>query len=265
MRLKNSIHQFLSIAILLVVFLFSGSVCGQTSSANSGPSESASVADSLRQLQMQVQQLQLAMQEMKEETGRYRAETLELRLELQATHRKLDTLQAAALPVAFSVSDGPATQEPEKNQSESSSSDSKVMDQRMTRLEEDQQLLSAKVEDQYQTKVESGSKYRVKLSGILLIATHGEPLRIRELEFNRGDLMILAAAALYAGYTLGLFDRPPICSPCLHVTQTPPCKGCNVCMELFTRETVPYTPWCEDSAGSSLKRDPLGVGVGGER
>lgn len=50
----------------------------------------------------------------------------------------------------------------------------------------------------------------VALTGILLIATHGEPLRLGELEFNRGDLMILAAAALYAGYTVALFDRPPI-------------------------------------------------------
>jgi ADP-heptose:LPS heptosyltransferase len=49
-----------------------------------------------------------------------------------------------------------------------------------------------------------------------------------------------------------VYYRPPICSPCLHVTQTPPCKGCNVCMELFTRETVPYTPWCEDSAGKNV-------------
>jgi drug/metabolite transporter (DMT)-like permease len=50
----------------------------------------------------------------------------------------------------------------------------------------------------------------VALMGILLIATHGEPMRIRELEFNRGDLMILGAASLYAGYTVALFDRPPI-------------------------------------------------------
>jgi len=50
----------------------------------------------------------------------------------------------------------------------------------------------------------------VALIGILLIATHGEPTRLGELKFNRGDLMILAAAALYAGYTLALFDRPPI-------------------------------------------------------
>jgi ADP-heptose:LPS heptosyltransferase len=55
-----------------------------------------------------------------------------------------------------------------------------------------------------------------------------------------------------------VYYRPPICSPCLHVTQTPPCKGRNVCMELFTRETVPWTPWCEDSAGKSvLPADPL--------
>ncbi len=55
-----------------------------------------------------------------------------------------------------------------------------------------------------------------------------------------------------------VYYRPPICSPCLHVTQTPPCKGHNVCMELFTRETVPFTPWCEDSAGKSvLPADPI--------
>lgn len=50
----------------------------------------------------------------------------------------------------------------------------------------------------------------VALLGILLIATHGELTRIRELEFNRGDLMILVASVFYAGYTLALRDRPPI-------------------------------------------------------
>src|SRR5437762_2208221 len=37
------------------------------------------------------------------------------------------------------------------------------------RIEEEQQLLNAKVEEQYQTKVESASKYRVRLSGIVLL------------------------------------------------------------------------------------------------
>ena len=43
------------------------------------------------------------------------------------------------------------------------------LDDRVAALAEDQQLLSAKVEDQYQTKVESGSKYRVRLSGLVLL------------------------------------------------------------------------------------------------
>ena len=37
------------------------------------------------------------------------------------------------------------------------------------RIEEEQQLLNAKVEEQYQTKVESASRYRVRLSGIVLL------------------------------------------------------------------------------------------------
>ncbi len=40
--------------------------------------------------------------------------------------------------------------------------------QRLGHLEEDQQLLTAKVDQQEQTKVESGSKYRVRFSGLVL-------------------------------------------------------------------------------------------------
>lgn len=54
------------------------------------------------------------------------------------------------------------------------------------------------------------------------------------------------------GYVEEVYYRPPICSPCLHVTQTPPCKGRNVCMQLFTVERVPPTPWCEDAAGRTV-------------
>jgi ADP-heptose:LPS heptosyltransferase len=54
------------------------------------------------------------------------------------------------------------------------------------------------------------------------------------------------------GYTEEVHYRPPICSPCLHVAQTPPCKGRNVCMQLFTLDRVPPTPWYEDSSGASV-------------
>jgi hypothetical protein len=39
---------------------------------------------------------------------------------------------------------------------------------KLSKMEEDQELLKAKVNDQYQTKVESASRYRVRLSGIAL-------------------------------------------------------------------------------------------------
>mgnify|MGYP001766645183 CR=1 FL=1 len=48
----------------------------------------------------------------------------------------------------------------------------------------------------------------VTLIGVALIATHGDLTRIRELAFNKGDLMLLAGCALYAGYTVALRDRP---------------------------------------------------------
>ena len=54
------------------------------------------------------------------------------------------------------------------------------------------------------------------------------------------------------GYTEDIYYRPPICSPCLHVAQTPPCKGRNVCMQLFTLDRMPPTPWCEDSSGATV-------------
>jgi drug/metabolite transporter (DMT)-like permease len=44
--------------------------------------------------------------------------------------------------------------------------------------------------------------------GIGLIATRGDLSDIAALAFNTGDLMLLAACALYAGYTIALRERP---------------------------------------------------------
>ena len=50
------------------------------------------------------------------------------------------------------------------------------LEERVSSLEESSQLLSSKLDDQYQTKVEAASKYRVRLSGIVLLnlfSNHG--------------------------------------------------------------------------------------------
>jgi hypothetical protein len=120
-----------------------------------------SLNDSIRQLRAQIQQLQSAVREIKEEAENYRAETQELKRELQTTRARLDLI-APAKP-----RDG-ATQAASDTEPAIRSAGTPGVENRVARLEEDQQLLDSKVTDQYQTKVESGSKYRVKLSGILL-------------------------------------------------------------------------------------------------
>ena len=46
--------------------------------------------------------------------------------------------------------------------------------------------------------------------GVAAIASQGEMARLLSLAFNEGDVMILIACILYAGYTVGLRIRPQI-------------------------------------------------------
>jgi drug/metabolite transporter (DMT)-like permease len=46
--------------------------------------------------------------------------------------------------------------------------------------------------------------------GVAAIAAQGDLRRLAALAFNEGDVMILVAAILYAGYTIGLRERPRV-------------------------------------------------------
>jgi regulator of replication initiation timing len=169
MRLRDAVHQQFFYAMVFLVVCF-GPVHGwaQERGGNAPPSQETSLNDSIRQLQMQIQQLQTAVRDIKEEAGRYRAETLELKHELEATRQKLDSIELPArahvepLPSHVEV---PAAQD---SQSGTGAATDKSTEGRLAKLEEDQQLLGSKVEEQYQTKVESASKYRIRLFGMLL-------------------------------------------------------------------------------------------------
>jgi len=50
----------------------------------------------------------------------------------------------------------------------------------------------------------------ITMLGVMVIAAQGDPARLAALAFNTGDLMMVAAAALYAGYTVGLRQRPNV-------------------------------------------------------
>ncbi len=179
MRLRDAVHrQFLYSMVFLVVCFGPENVRAQEH-GSAPASQEPSLSDSIRQLQMQIQQLQTAVQEIKEESGRYRAETLQLKRELQLTRQKLDSID---LPVRAHADAAQASAEAPSaldhqfgdnhsgaSQSGNRSPEGKSTEERIARLEEDQQLLSGKVEEQYQTKVESASKYRIRLFGMLLM------------------------------------------------------------------------------------------------
>jgi hypothetical protein len=101
----------------------------------------------------QVQDLRQALDAMQAQVAEARRDAEALRLKLQAMEAQIAALRGAAAP--------PAPQDPLA---------------RIDAIGQEQDLIAAKVDDHEQTKVASGSKYRVRLSGLVLVnvfGTHG--------------------------------------------------------------------------------------------
>jgi len=173
---KRSLRFFVVTGIL---FVCSISARGQEvrSAASSGssasdtsetPAEIRALSDLIRGLQAQVQTLNSQLGDLRMEQERARAEARELRVELD--HVKTQggiapggPLNSYSAPASKEIAGQPAlpsTPLPQEPQ---------TVEDRLGKLEEDQQVMEGKINDQYQTKVESGSKYRLRLSGIVLL------------------------------------------------------------------------------------------------
>jgi hypothetical protein len=136
---------------------------------------------SLRELDSQVRELRAVIEEMRAENAQSRAEMRELRQELQDTRTLLAPLAVSvngppAAPTAGeSASYGGNTASPTTpsiaggSQNTSATPAASNLGSRIQRLEESTQLLGSKVDEQYQTKVETAAKYRARLSGIVLM------------------------------------------------------------------------------------------------
>jgi prefoldin subunit 5 len=137
--------------------------------AQEGPPAAASQpADApLRELDSQVRELRAVIEQMRAENAQSRAEMQELRQELQDTRKLL-------APLAASANAGPASSAPAESTASVSSNTSDTaattdLGGRVQKLEESTQLLGSKIDEQYQTKVETAGKYRARLSGIVLM------------------------------------------------------------------------------------------------
>jgi regulator of replication initiation timing len=160
---RNALPVIFVLAVLGASLLpASIAASAQTSGAAPSSSEGA-LTGAVQQLQQQVTELRAAVSEMRSEAAQYRAETVELRHELETIRHK-----ATEMSPQRASSAAPSDSQPSTAQQLSQSPEPGIQ-QRVANLEETTELLNSKLQDQYQTKVESASKYRVRLSGIVLM------------------------------------------------------------------------------------------------
>jgi len=103
---------------------------------------------------------------MRSENAESRAEMYQLRQDLQATRALLEHPAAAN---QTEVATQPANQSGPPSSAGETSQGEASLETRVQKLEESTSLIGSKIDEQYQTKVETASKYRARLHGIVLM------------------------------------------------------------------------------------------------
>lgn len=139
---------------------------------------STTLEQSVRDLIQQVQQLNAKVTKLQTEVSRSHQETRELRQELEGALDKLALTNQPAPKGELPQNAILNAQGPEQPLASVQTTKGPDSHERLSKLEENQEVLNSKVNDQYQTKVESASKYRMRLSGIALLNVFGNNGRV---------------------------------------------------------------------------------------
>src|SRR6185437_13229031 len=153
---------------LVVVLVFTGCGWAQASTPPHQATDSAGLTEAVKELQQQVAELRAVVAEVHEEAEQYRQETLALRRELEARaaeHREPEPTQNST-PQPYGNAATPAQETAPSAASSPKHSAQNPHPDRTQKLEEEYRLLTGELAEQYQTKVESASRYRVRLSGV---------------------------------------------------------------------------------------------------
>lgn len=174
---RKALVDIVICAIALVVFAgTAGAQATKESVSEQGAdqaTEMRALAESVRELQSQVRELNAQLKELRSQrdpaavqTGNVTANSYKPEIDGAAKLESQPAPQASypERPNAVTAGSSQASA-----QSSAPSSQPQPAEDRMSKLEEDQQFIDSKVNDQYQTKVESGSKYRLRLSGMVLL------------------------------------------------------------------------------------------------
>jgi hypothetical protein len=142
--------------------LFNPLARAQAAPADASPA-TGETASAVRDLRDQVRQLRSLVDQMRAENAQSRAEMHQLRQDLQSTRALLErpAPTGGAPEVAASSAPGTTSTSPDQG--------SAPLEERVQKLEESTSLIGSKIDEQYQTKVESASKYRARLHGIVLM------------------------------------------------------------------------------------------------
>ncbi|MCU1269277.1 MAG: hypothetical protein JWN74_571 [Acidobacteriaceae bacterium] len=160
----RTIHFSRSLRFFAAAITFGASALLATAQQTTSATQDSDLADSVRQLREQIQELRTAVSEIKSESAQYRAENQELRNELENILTKSGAAQNGPAENASAAQNNNVSTAP--------------TEQRVSSLEETTQVVQSELRTLYQTKVESASKYRVRLSGLVLL----------NLFHNRGEV-----------------------------------------------------------------------------
>jgi len=133
-----------------------GSAAGSAAHESAQTTDPATVASLLKQLQAQIDTLNAQVKDLKTQQQSAQADVSAMRKELVLTKSQLAALEqpSKSIEAAQVQPVPPGAPNP--------------TEERINRLQENQQMADAKIAEQSQTKVESSSKYRLRLSGIVL-------------------------------------------------------------------------------------------------
>jgi hypothetical protein len=200
-------RRSLNLQVLLIAggwLVLAPHLCAQNPAATGAPANASpevrQLADVVKQLQDQVKELSTQVSQLKASNDEAHGEMRQLRNEMyRASQPHVQTVSNA--PAANNNGYAIATQPPSaavestSNTSLAASAvavadalgppaqDSQSIESRISALEENQQLSDSRLQEQSQTKVESGSKYRVRLTGIVLMNTFETVGTVNNIDF----------------------------------------------------------------------------------
>src|SRR5712691_610089 len=163
--------------LLLVTLLLGAGTFAQNAPPPSAP-------ENPQELNGKIELLTRSLQQTQTELARSRTEIEQLRATLEQVLKRMDSVAAGMSAACAASAKAPPVQQEEAPSAEQISQD-------------DWDLLNARVEEQRQTKVESGSKFRLKLSGLALFNAFDNSGQVDNL-----DVPDIAVPRL-AGYSEG--------------------------------------------------------------